>query len=76
MYIPEPLKLNKFRDVVIPKAKEIYASYRERHSKMEVPSNQYSGDDYIPDLNKTEASDYLVHREEYEAMFEEEEKEK
>lgn len=75
MNIPEEMKLNKFQLVKIPKGKEIWK--RLAGVQLREPSAQaYSGDDYIPDANKTETSDYLANRAEYEAMVEEEEKHK
>lgn len=61
MLIPEALKLNRFRNVVIPKAKDIFNSYRMRN-QLSVPApNQFSGDEMvIPDANKTETAQMLI----------------
>lgn len=52
MYIPEELKLNKFRDCAIPSNRE-YFMQRGLHP---TPSGEYSGDDVVPEqLNKVES---------------------
>lgn len=44
MYIPEKLKLNKFRQVDIPANKDYFA----RYGLVDVPASQYSGDNSMP----------------------------
>lgn len=44
MYIPEKLKLNKFRQVDIPANRDYFA----RYGMLEVPASKYSGDESMP----------------------------
>lgn len=44
MYIPEELKLNRFKECSIPRNKEYFA----RYGLVVTPSSQYSGDDPSP----------------------------
>lgn len=61
MLIPEALKLNRFRHVVIPKAKDIFNSYRMRNELQEPTPNQYSGDEMVMhEANKTETAQMLI----------------
>jgi len=69
MYVPEKLKLNKFRDVRIPTAAEYFRRFGQ--SLGELPSGRFSGDESISmDNRKTimlsdmEARDQMLQREE------------
>ncbi len=44
MYIPEEMKLNRFKEVSLPSARDFFRTNGE-HA---MPDNQYSGDDIAP----------------------------
>lgn len=74
MYIPEKLKLNKYQVVKLPRGRDIWKRLCLAGLK-EPGKNAYTGDNEpIPDLNKTEMSDYLNNKAEYEAILAEEER--
>lgn len=50
MYVPEKLKLNKFRQVNIPTLKQ----YFSRYGFLNVPNSSYSGDNVFPSGRKTD----------------------
>lgn len=50
MYVPEKLKLNKFRQVNIPTLKQ----YFSRYGFLNVPNSSYSGDNVLPSGRKTD----------------------
>lgn len=50
MYIPEKLKLNRFRQVNIPRPKDYFA----RFGNMSTPSGRYSGDQSLISGRKTD----------------------
>lgn len=62
MYIPEKLKLNKFRKCAIPSNREYFSRYGFAVS----PSGQYTGDERVPvaPLNKVDSIvDYMNYAE-------------
>lgn len=50
MYVPEKLKLNKFRQVNIPSLRQ----YFSRYGFLNVPNSSYSGDTVLPTGRKTD----------------------
>lgn len=50
MYVPEKLKLNKFRQVNLPTLKQ----YFSRYGFLNVPNSSYSGDNVLPSGRKTD----------------------
>lgn len=71
MYVPdEKMKINKFRQVAIPRPIE----FMQRFGSAEVPSSSYSGDEFAPlPRNKV---DMLADAERYDAMMQKVEQEK
>ena len=75
MYIPEEMKLNRFKLIKIPKGKEIWKRLAGVQLR-EPNSSAYTGDESIPDENKTEMAEYANHKAEYDAWLAEEETKK
>lgn len=64
MYVPdEKMKINKFRQVAIPKPIE----YMQRFGSADMPSSSYSGDEFVP-LPKNKV-DMLADADRYDAMM-------
>lgn len=64
MYVPdEKMKINKFRQVAIPKPIE----YMQRFGSADMPSSSYSGDEFAP-LPKNKV-DMLADADRYDAMM-------
>lgn len=71
MYVPdEKMKINKFRQVAIPRPIE----FMQRFGSAEVPSSSYSGDEFAP-LPRSKV-DMLADAERYDAMMQKVEQEK
>lgn len=71
MYVPdEKMKINKFRQVAIPKPIE----YMQRFGSADMPSSSYSGEEFAPlPRNKV---DMLADADRYDAMMQKVELEK
>lgn len=51
MFIPDKMKLNRFRTTVIPKGRDYYA----RFGAVSASNGRYSGDEVLPPVDKISA---------------------
>lgn len=70
MFVPDKLKLNKFKEVSIPENRDYFA----RYGFLRVPENAYSGEEVVP-LSGTKIDDIEAGLE-YDRLMQEKELEK